>query len=152
MFSDTANTLGAVFFNVVQVTCFRERRPCSDHQRYILICFKKMHSVRCYILFCLNFFILLLFYLFYVTYLYQLPIREFPIRSVYIDKSSRLGPDVFRQTVEFRPIVWTSKRNHRGRKTTIGFLRFDSKKSVQRCCCPASAWIFAVLFYCKGYH
>ncbi|XP_055305045.1 acidic phospholipase A2 PA4-like isoform X2 [Sitodiplosis mosellana] len=31
--TETANTLGAVFFNVVQVTCFKERRPCSTHQR-----------------------------------------------------------------------------------------------------------------------
>ncbi|XP_031635874.1 acidic phospholipase A2 PA4 isoform X3 [Contarinia nasturtii] len=30
--TETANTLGAVFFNVVQVTCFKERRPCSTHQ------------------------------------------------------------------------------------------------------------------------
>lgn len=33
--SETANTLGAVFFNVVQVTCFKERRPCSVHQRWV---------------------------------------------------------------------------------------------------------------------
>lgn len=32
-FPETANTLGAVFFNVVQVTCFKERRPCSIYQR-----------------------------------------------------------------------------------------------------------------------
>uniref|UniRef100_A0A182LWP9 phospholipase A2 n=1 Tax=Anopheles culicifacies TaxID=139723 RepID=A0A182LWP9_9DIPT len=30
---ETANTLGAIFFNVVQVTCFGERRPCSVWQR-----------------------------------------------------------------------------------------------------------------------
>uniref|UniRef100_A0A182Q953 Uncharacterized protein n=1 Tax=Anopheles farauti TaxID=69004 RepID=A0A182Q953_9DIPT len=29
---ETANTLGAIFFNVVQVTCFGERRPCSVWQ------------------------------------------------------------------------------------------------------------------------
>ncbi|XP_035791051.1 phospholipase A2 hemilipin-like isoform X1 [Anopheles albimanus] len=32
--TETANTLGAIFFNVVQVTCFGERRPCSDWQSY----------------------------------------------------------------------------------------------------------------------
>ncbi|XP_031831912.1 acidic phospholipase A2 PA4 isoform X2 [Nomia melanderi] len=31
--SEVANTLGALFFNVVQVTCFEERRPCSQWQR-----------------------------------------------------------------------------------------------------------------------
>uniref|UniRef100_A0A182IW87 Phospholipase A2 n=2 Tax=Anopheles atroparvus TaxID=41427 RepID=A0A182IW87_ANOAO len=31
--TETANTLGAIFFNVVQVTCFGERRPCSVWQR-----------------------------------------------------------------------------------------------------------------------
>ncbi|XP_044737877.1 phospholipase A2-like isoform X2 [Chrysoperla carnea] len=31
--TEVANTLGAVFFNVVQVTCFKERRPCSQWQR-----------------------------------------------------------------------------------------------------------------------
>ncbi|XP_017884610.1 acidic phospholipase A2 PA4 isoform X2 [Ceratina calcarata] len=31
--SEVANTLGALFFNVVQVTCFKERRPCSQWQR-----------------------------------------------------------------------------------------------------------------------
>ncbi|XP_050075211.1 phospholipase A2 hemilipin isoform X1 [Anopheles maculipalpis] len=30
--TETANTLGAIFFNVVQVTCFGERRPCSVWQ------------------------------------------------------------------------------------------------------------------------
>uniref|UniRef100_A0A8D8AQ64 Phospholipase A2 n=2 Tax=Culex pipiens TaxID=7175 RepID=A0A8D8AQ64_CULPI len=30
--TETSNTLGAVFFNVVQVTCFSERRPCSIWQ------------------------------------------------------------------------------------------------------------------------
>ncbi|XP_062565822.1 group 3 secretory phospholipase A2 isoform X1 [Armigeres subalbatus] len=30
--TETANTLGAVFFNVIQVTCFTERRPCSIWQ------------------------------------------------------------------------------------------------------------------------
>ncbi|KAG4077400.1 hypothetical protein HA402_009801 [Bradysia odoriphaga] len=31
--TETANTLGAVFFNVVQISCFKERRPCSVFQR-----------------------------------------------------------------------------------------------------------------------
>ncbi|CAD7087573.1 unnamed protein product [Hermetia illucens] len=31
--TETANTIGAVFFNVVQVICFRERSPCSVWQR-----------------------------------------------------------------------------------------------------------------------
>ncbi|XP_017074823.1 acidic phospholipase A2 PA4 isoform X2 [Drosophila eugracilis] len=31
--TETANTLGAIFYNVVQVTCFQERSPCSAHQR-----------------------------------------------------------------------------------------------------------------------
>ncbi|XP_055913587.1 acidic phospholipase A2 PA4 [Eupeodes corollae] len=31
--TETANTLGAIFYNVVQVTCFQERSPCSSHQR-----------------------------------------------------------------------------------------------------------------------
>ncbi|XP_037049791.1 acidic phospholipase A2 PA4 isoform X1 [Bradysia coprophila] len=31
--TETANTLGAVFFNVVQISCFKERRPCSVYQR-----------------------------------------------------------------------------------------------------------------------
>ncbi|XP_071871710.1 phospholipase A2 isoform X2 [Bombus fervidus] len=30
--SEVANTLGALFFNVIQVTCFKERRPCSQWQ------------------------------------------------------------------------------------------------------------------------
>ncbi|XP_063981347.1 phospholipase A2 isoform X3 [Diachasmimorpha longicaudata] len=30
--TEVANTLGALFFNVVQVTCFKERRPCSQWQ------------------------------------------------------------------------------------------------------------------------
>lgn len=33
LFAETANTIGAVFFNVVQVICFRERSPCSVWQR-----------------------------------------------------------------------------------------------------------------------
>ncbi|KFB43492.1 AGAP004731-PA-like protein [Anopheles sinensis] len=33
--TETANTLGAIFFNVVQVTCFGERRPCSVWQRLV---------------------------------------------------------------------------------------------------------------------
>lgn len=32
--TETANTLGAIFYNVVQVTCFQERSPCSAHQRF----------------------------------------------------------------------------------------------------------------------
>uniref|UniRef100_A0A182P617 Phospholipase A2 n=1 Tax=Anopheles epiroticus TaxID=199890 RepID=A0A182P617_9DIPT len=32
--TETANTLGAIFFNVVQVTCFGERRPCSVWQSH----------------------------------------------------------------------------------------------------------------------
>ncbi|XP_050595753.1 phospholipase A(2)-like isoform X1 [Bombus affinis] len=30
--TEVANTLGALFFNVIQVTCFKERRPCSQWQ------------------------------------------------------------------------------------------------------------------------
>ncbi|XP_012141138.1 phospholipase A2 isoform X2 [Megachile rotundata] len=30
--TEVANTLGALFFNVIQVTCFEERRPCSEWQ------------------------------------------------------------------------------------------------------------------------
>ncbi|KAK4878717.1 hypothetical protein RN001_011223 [Aquatica leii] len=30
--SETANTIGAIFFNVVQVICFRQRSPCSELQ------------------------------------------------------------------------------------------------------------------------
>ncbi|XP_074109440.1 group 3 secretory phospholipase A2 isoform X1 [Cotesia typhae] len=32
--TEVANTLGALFFNVIQVTCFKERRPCSEWQSY----------------------------------------------------------------------------------------------------------------------
>ncbi|KNC32703.1 hypothetical protein FF38_02721 [Lucilia cuprina] len=32
--TETANTLGAIFYNVVQVTCFQERSPCSARQRF----------------------------------------------------------------------------------------------------------------------
>ncbi|XP_061933507.1 phospholipase A2 isoform X2 [Apis cerana] len=35
--SEVANTLGALFFNVIQVTCFKERRPCSQWQSCPLI-------------------------------------------------------------------------------------------------------------------
>ncbi|RZC31873.1 acidic phospholipase A2 PA4, partial [Asbolus verrucosus] len=31
--TETANTIGAIFFNVVQVICFKERSPCSQWQR-----------------------------------------------------------------------------------------------------------------------
>ncbi|XP_077298335.1 acidic phospholipase A2 PA4-like isoform X1 [Arctopsyche grandis] len=31
--TEIANTLGAIFFNIIQVTCFKERRPCSQWQR-----------------------------------------------------------------------------------------------------------------------
>ncbi|KAL2714667.1 acidic phospholipase A2 PA4 [Vespula squamosa] len=31
--TEVANTIGALFFNVIQVTCFKERRPCSEWQR-----------------------------------------------------------------------------------------------------------------------
>ncbi|XP_058790375.1 uncharacterized protein LOC131663773 isoform X2 [Phymastichus coffea] len=31
--TEVANTIGALFFNVIQVTCFKERRPCSQWQR-----------------------------------------------------------------------------------------------------------------------
>ncbi|XP_068902470.1 acidic phospholipase A2 PA4 isoform X3 [Tenebrio molitor] len=31
--TETANTIGAIFFNVVQVICFKERSPCSQLQR-----------------------------------------------------------------------------------------------------------------------
>ncbi|XP_039310282.1 phospholipase A(2) isoform X1 [Solenopsis invicta] len=30
--TEVANTLGALFFNVIQVICFKERRPCSQWQ------------------------------------------------------------------------------------------------------------------------
>ncbi|KAB0791241.1 hypothetical protein PPYR_03041 [Photinus pyralis] len=30
--SETANTIGAIFFNVVQVICFKQRNPCSEFQ------------------------------------------------------------------------------------------------------------------------
>uniref|UniRef100_A0A348G5X0 Phospholipase A2 n=1 Tax=Odontomachus monticola TaxID=613454 RepID=A0A348G5X0_ODOMO len=30
--TEVANTLGALFFNIIQVTCFKERRPCSEWQ------------------------------------------------------------------------------------------------------------------------
>lgn len=33
--TEVANTLGALFFNVIQVTCFKERRPCSQWQKYV---------------------------------------------------------------------------------------------------------------------
>lgn len=33
--TEVANTLGALFFNVIQVTCFKERRPCSQWQRCV---------------------------------------------------------------------------------------------------------------------
>lgn len=32
--SETANTIGAIFFNVVQIICFRERTPCSEIHRH----------------------------------------------------------------------------------------------------------------------
>lgn len=32
--TETANTIGAIFFNIVQVICFKERSPCSQWQRY----------------------------------------------------------------------------------------------------------------------
>lgn len=32
--TDVSNTIGAIFFNVIQVTCIKERRPCSKWQRY----------------------------------------------------------------------------------------------------------------------
>ncbi|KAK9892742.1 hypothetical protein WA026_021934 [Henosepilachna vigintioctopunctata] len=28
--SETANTIGAIFFNVIQIICFKERTPCSE--------------------------------------------------------------------------------------------------------------------------
>ncbi|KAF2900814.1 hypothetical protein ILUMI_05353 [Ignelater luminosus] len=31
--SETANTIGAIFFNVIQVICFKQRSPCSELQR-----------------------------------------------------------------------------------------------------------------------
>lgn len=31
--TETANTIGAIFFNVVQVICFKERSPCSHWQK-----------------------------------------------------------------------------------------------------------------------
>ncbi|XP_060533125.1 phospholipase A2 isoform X2 [Cylas formicarius] len=31
--TETANTIGAIFFNVVQVICFKERSPCSQWQK-----------------------------------------------------------------------------------------------------------------------
>ncbi|VEN56590.1 unnamed protein product [Callosobruchus maculatus] len=30
--SETANTIGAIFFNIIQVICFKERTPCSQWQ------------------------------------------------------------------------------------------------------------------------
>lgn len=30
--SETANTIGAIFFNIVQVICFKQRSPCSELQ------------------------------------------------------------------------------------------------------------------------
>ncbi|XP_050292825.1 phospholipase A2-like isoform X2 [Anthonomus grandis grandis] len=30
--SETANTIGAIFFNIIQVICFKERSPCSEWQ------------------------------------------------------------------------------------------------------------------------
>ncbi|KAH1011958.1 hypothetical protein HUJ04_001224 [Dendroctonus ponderosae] len=30
--SETANTIGAIFFNVIQVVCFQQRSPCSEWQ------------------------------------------------------------------------------------------------------------------------
>lgn len=38
--TEVANTLGALFFNVIQVTCFKERRPCSQWQRYSILIFE----------------------------------------------------------------------------------------------------------------
>ncbi|XP_072379858.1 phospholipase A2 phaiodactylipin-like isoform X2 [Diabrotica undecimpunctata] len=32
--TESANTIGAIFFNVVQVICFKERTPCSQWQSY----------------------------------------------------------------------------------------------------------------------
>lgn len=31
--TETANTIGAIFFNIVQVICFKERSPCSQWQK-----------------------------------------------------------------------------------------------------------------------
>ncbi|XP_056641907.1 group 3 secretory phospholipase A2-like [Diorhabda sublineata] len=31
--TETANTIGAIFFNIVQVICFKERTPCTQWQR-----------------------------------------------------------------------------------------------------------------------
>ncbi|XP_019874626.1 acidic phospholipase A2 PA4 isoform X2 [Aethina tumida] len=31
--TETANTIGAIFFNVIQVICFKERSPCSQWQK-----------------------------------------------------------------------------------------------------------------------
>lgn len=31
--TETANTIGAIFFNVVQIICFKERSPCSQQQK-----------------------------------------------------------------------------------------------------------------------
>nr|XP_023015749.1 phospholipase A2 isoform X1 [Leptinotarsa decemlineata] len=35
--SETANTIGAIFFNIIQVICFKERTPCTPWQRWINI-------------------------------------------------------------------------------------------------------------------
>ncbi|CAH1112653.1 unnamed protein product [Psylliodes chrysocephalus] len=32
--TETANTIGAIFFNIVQVICFKERTPCTQWQSY----------------------------------------------------------------------------------------------------------------------
>ncbi|CAH1118476.1 unnamed protein product [Phaedon cochleariae] len=32
--SETANTIGAIFFNIIQVICFKERTPCTQWQSY----------------------------------------------------------------------------------------------------------------------
>ena len=37
--SEVANTIGALFFNIIQVVCFKERRPCSQWQRLIVTFF-----------------------------------------------------------------------------------------------------------------
>ncbi|KAG5873228.1 hypothetical protein JTB14_014304 [Gonioctena quinquepunctata] len=32
--TETANTIGAIFFNIIQVTCFKERTPCTPWQSF----------------------------------------------------------------------------------------------------------------------
>lgn len=53
MNTETANTIGAIFFNIVQVVCLMERSPCSKWQRYI---FTSNSYAVIYFVFFLSFF------------------------------------------------------------------------------------------------